>query len=57
MVKQTNTRKLKKQTTRNNRNIFGAFVFWKVETKQEQQRKKKIAKHGYTKFRQNTMYK
>jgi hypothetical protein len=57
MVKQTNTRKLKKQTKRNNRNIFGLFVFWKVETKQEQQRKRKKAKHGYTKFRQNMMYK
>jgi hypothetical protein len=32
-MKQTNTRKLKKQTKRNNRNIFGLFVFWKVETK------------------------
>jgi hypothetical protein len=55
-VKQTNTRKLKKQTKRNNRNIFGLFVFWKVETKQEHQRKRKKMKHGYTKFRQNMMY-
>jgi hypothetical protein len=30
-------------------------VFWKVETKQEQQRKRKKAKHGYTKSRQNMM--
>jgi hypothetical protein len=50
MVKQTNTRKLKKQIKGNNRNIFGLFVFWKVETKLEQQRKRKKAKHGYTKF-------
>jgi hypothetical protein len=49
--------KIKKQTKRNNRNIFGLFVFWKVEMKQEQQRKRKKAKHGYTKFRHNMMYK
>jgi hypothetical protein len=55
-VKQANTRKLKKQTKRNNRNIFGLFVFWKAETKQEQQRKRKKAKHGYTKSQQNMMY-
>jgi hypothetical protein len=55
-VKQTNTRKIKKQTKRNNRNIFGLFVFWKVEVKQEQQRKRKKAKHGYTKSRQNMIY-
>ena len=35
-MKQTKTWKLKKQMKRNNRNIFGLFVFWKVETKQEQ---------------------
>jgi hypothetical protein len=56
-VKQANTRKLKKQTERNKRNIFGLFVFWKAEIKQEQQRKRKKAKHGYTKFRHNMMYK
>jgi hypothetical protein len=55
-VKQTNTRKLKKQTKRNNRNILGLFVFFKVEIKQEQQRRRKKAKHGYTKSRQNMMY-
>jgi hypothetical protein len=55
-VKQTNTRKLKKQTKRNNKNIFGLFVFWKVEAKQEQQRKRMKAKHGYTKSRRNMMY-
>jgi hypothetical protein len=55
-VKQANTRKLKKQTKRNNRNIFGLFVFSKVETKKEQQRKIKKAKHGYTMPRQNMMY-
>ena len=26
---------------RNNRNIFGLFVFWKAETKQEQLKRKK----------------
>ena len=31
---------------RNNRNIFGLFVFWKVETKQEQL--KKESDHRYT---------
>jgi hypothetical protein len=40
-VKQTNTRKLKKKTKRNNENIFGLFVFWKARIKQEQQRKRK----------------
>jgi hypothetical protein len=48
-VKQTKTRKLKKQTKRSNGNIFSLFMFWKVETKQEQQRKRKKVKHGYTK--------
>jgi hypothetical protein len=38
-VKQTNTRILKKQTKRNNGNIFGLFKFWKVEIKQEKERK------------------
>jgi hypothetical protein len=56
-VKQTNTKKLKKQIKRNNRNIFGLFEFRKAEIKQEQQRKRKKAKHGYTKSRQNMMYK
>jgi hypothetical protein len=55
-MKQTNNRKLKKQTKRNNKNIFGLFAFWKVEIKQEQQRKRKKAKHGYLKYRQNMMY-
>jgi hypothetical protein len=30
-VKQAKARKLKRQPKRNNRNIFGLFVFWKVE--------------------------
>jgi hypothetical protein len=30
-VKQTKARKLIRQTKRNNGNIFGLFVFWKVE--------------------------
>jgi ribosomal protein L15E len=30
-VKQTKARKLKRQTKRNNGNIFGLFAFWKVE--------------------------
>jgi hypothetical protein len=55
-MKQTNTRKLKKQTKRNNKNIFGLFVFWKVEIKKEKQRKRKKVKHGYIKYRQNMMY-
>jgi hypothetical protein len=55
-VKQANTRKIKKQTKINNRNIFGLFVFWKEEIKQEQQRKRKKMKHGYTKYRQNMTY-
>jgi hypothetical protein len=32
-VKQTADSKLKKQIERNNGNIFGLFVFWKVEIK------------------------
>jgi hypothetical protein len=39
--KANQTRKLKRQAKRNNGNIFGLFVFWKVEIKQEQQRKRK----------------
>jgi hypothetical protein len=49
-VKQTKARKLKRQTKRNNRNIFGLFVFWKEEIRA---RTIKKAKHGYTKDRQN----
>jgi hypothetical protein len=30
-VKQTKARKLKRQIKKNNGNIFGLFVFWKVE--------------------------
>jgi hypothetical protein len=40
-VKQTKTRKLKKQTKRNNRNIFGLFVFWKVEINKNNKEKEK----------------
>jgi hypothetical protein len=36
--KRTKTRKLMRQTKKNNENIFGLFVFWKVEIR-EQQRK------------------
>ena len=44
---------------RNNRNIFVIFVFWKDKIKQQQQikQKQKKANHGYTKYRQNTIYK
>ncbi len=31
----------KKQMKRNNRNIFGIFVFWKVETKSRTTKRKK----------------
>jgi hypothetical protein len=49
-TKQTKARKLKRQTKRNNENIFGLFVFWKEEIRT---RTIKKAKHGYTKYRQN----
>jgi hypothetical protein len=55
-MKQTNTRKLKKQTKRNNGNIVGLFVFWKVEIRTRITKKRKKAKHGYTKYRQNMIY-
>jgi hypothetical protein len=32
-TKQTKARKLKRQMKRNNRNIFGLFVFWKVNNR------------------------
>jgi hypothetical protein len=32
-TKQTKARKLKRQTKRNNGNIFGLFVFWKVNNR------------------------
>jgi hypothetical protein len=32
-TKQTKGRKLKRQTKRNNGNIFGLFMFWKAEIK------------------------
>jgi hypothetical protein len=43
-------RKLKRKTKRNNGNIFGLFMFWKVEIKM---RTIKKMKHGYTKDRLN----
>jgi hypothetical protein len=49
-VKQTKARKLKRQTNRNNGNIFGLFVFWEVVIRT---RTTKKAKHGYTKYQQN----
>jgi hypothetical protein len=44
--KANQSQKLKRQTKRNNGNIFGLFVFWNVEIRT---RKIKKAKHGYTK--------
>jgi hypothetical protein len=38
---QTKTRKLKRQTKRNNGNIFGIFVFWKAEIKTRTTKKEK----------------
>jgi hypothetical protein len=52
-TKPTKARKLKRQTKRNNRNIFGLFVFWKVEIRTRTTKKRKKVKHGYTKYRQN----
>jgi hypothetical protein len=46
-------RKLKRQTKRNNGNIFGLFVFWKAEIRTRTTKKRKKAKHGYTQYRQN----
>ena len=40
-TKQTQTRDLKKQTKRNNKNVFGLFVFWKTITKQETTKERK----------------
>jgi hypothetical protein len=53
--KANQTRKLKRQTKRNNGNIFGLFVFCKVEIRIRTTKGKK-ANHGYTKYRQNMMY-
>jgi hypothetical protein len=55
-TKQTKSRELKRQTKRNNGNIFGHFEFWKVEIRTRTTKKIKKAKHGYTKYRQNMMY-
>jgi hypothetical protein len=49
-TRQTKAKKLKRQTKRNNGNIFGLFVFWKVEIRKKITKK---VKHGYTKYRQN----
>jgi hypothetical protein len=54
--KANQTRKLKRQTKRDNRNIFGLFAFWKVEIRTTTTKKRKKAKRGYTKYRQNMMY-
>jgi hypothetical protein len=51
-TKQTKARKPKRQTKRNNGNIFVLFVFWKVEIRTRITEKKE-AKRGYTKYRQN----
>jgi hypothetical protein len=40
-VKQTKARKLKRQTKRNNGNIFGLFVFWKVVIRMRTIKKRK----------------
>jgi hypothetical protein len=40
-VKQTNTRKLKKQTKRNNKNIFGLFCVLESRNKTRTTKKKK----------------
>jgi hypothetical protein len=40
-TKQTKTRKLKRQAKRTNGNIFGLFVFWKVEIKTRTTKKRK----------------
>jgi hypothetical protein len=40
-TKQTKTRKLKRQTKRNNGNIFGLFVLWKVEIRTRTIKKRK----------------
>jgi hypothetical protein len=39
-VKQTKARKLKRQTKRNNGNIFGLFVFWEEEIRTRTIKKK-----------------
>jgi hypothetical protein len=39
--KANQTRKLKWQTKRNNGNIFGLFVFWKVEIRTRTTKKRK----------------
>jgi hypothetical protein len=52
-VKQTKARKLKRQTKRNNKNIFGLFVFWEVVIRT---RTTKKAKYGYKKYQQNMIY-
>jgi hypothetical protein len=54
-VKQTKARKLKRQTKRNNGNIFWSFCVLESRNKNENNKEKK-AKHGYTKYRQNTIY-
>jgi hypothetical protein len=41
----TKSSKLKRQTKRNNGNIFGLFVFWKAKIRT---RTIKKVKHGYT---------
>jgi hypothetical protein len=40
-TKQTKARKLIRQTKRNNKNIFGLFVFWKVEIRTRTTKKRK----------------
>jgi hypothetical protein len=40
-TKQTKARKLKRQTKRNNGNIFGLFVFWKAEIRTRTTKKRK----------------
>jgi hypothetical protein len=44
---------------RNNRNIFGLFVFWNAAIKGKQLKRKKERKlqHGYTKYRQDMICK
>jgi hypothetical protein len=40
-IKQTKARKLRRQTKRNNGNIFDLFVFWKAEIRTRTTKKRK----------------
>jgi hypothetical protein len=55
-IKQTKARKLRRQTKRNNGNIFDLFVFWKAEIRTRTTKKRKESETWIYKVPTNMIY-